>query len=118
MATLSRPQLVLKSIADAWATHDTLQITKTAAHVNGTILKADEGLATATELAGGTYDVGFIIDDLSVNEAEVGDVMTVRVLKRPEWTVLRGSELRLSATVLTDAQVLLFKAGSKPVDVQ
>lgn len=118
MTILSRPQLVLQSIADNWATHGTEQVTKTAAIVNGTLIKADGTVCAAVDLAAGTYDVAYIVDDLSVNEVSVGDEMTVRVLKKPEWCVLRGTELRLSAVVLSAGEIALFEAGSNPIAVQ
>lgn len=118
MATLSRPQLVLRAIAEAWATHTSLEVTKTATMSFGTILKADGTEATATELASGTYDVGYIIDDAYISEIAVGETYLARVVSRPEWTVLRGAELKLGATALDAGELALFVAGSKPVDVQ
>ncbi|CAH9011811.1 putative head decoration protein [Vibrio phage 501E54-1] len=118
MATLSRPQLVLRAIAEAWATHTSVSVTKTATMSFGTILKADGTEATAAELAGGAYDVGFIIDDAKIADVEVGDTFLARCVSRPEWTVLRGVELKLGATALDAGELALFVAGSKPVDVQ
>lgn len=118
MATLSRPQLVLRAIAEAWATHSSLEVTKTATMSFGTILKADGTEATATELAEATYDVGFIIDDAAIAEVDTGDTFLARVVKNPEWIVFRGDELKLGATALDASELALFVAGSKPVDVQ
>ncbi|CAH9011705.1 putative head stabilization/decoration protein [Vibrio phage 424E50-1] len=118
MATLSRPQLVLRAIAEAWATHTSLEVTKTATMSFGTLLKADGTEATAAELVDGAYDVGFIIDDAKIADVADGSTLLARCVSRPEWTVLRGEELKLGATALSAAELALFVAGSMPVDVQ
>ena len=120
MATLTRPQLVLKSLQSdgQYATHKTQEVTKTATMTYGTLLKADLTEATATDLASGTYDIGFIIDDASIDEAATGAVVTVSCVSRPEWLIFRGSELKLGSTALTAPQIVLFEAGSNPIEVQ
>lgn len=118
MATLSRPQLVLRAIAEAWATHKSVEVTKTATMSFGTILKADGTEATATELAEATYDVGFIIDDAAIAEVATGDTFLARCVSRPEWVSFSGAELKLGATALSAGEIVLFEAGSNPIKVQ
>lgn len=122
MATLSRPQLVLKSMQEDGQdlTHTTLQVTYTGDEAYGTLLKADGTVATATELAEATWDVAYVIDDYRIldQDIEVGDVLTLRVVKAPQFLILRSSLLKLSGVALSDAEVLLYVAGSKVIDVQ
>lgn len=122
MTTLSRPQLVLKSLQEDGQdlTHTTLQVIKTATMTYGTILKADFTEATATELAEGTWDAPYVIDDYRLLDTDVavGDELTIRAVSQPEFLILRESQLKLGATVLSAPELVLYKAGAKPVDTQ
>lgn len=122
MATLSRPQLVLKSLQEDRQdlTHETIQVTKTATMSFGTLLKADRTEATATELAELTYDIGYIIDDYQLLDTtvEVGTELTVSAVRHPEWISFRGEYLKLGATALDAGELALFVAGSKPAEIQ
>ena len=122
MATLSRPQLVLKSLQEGRQdlTHETIQVTKTATMSFGTLLKADFTEATATELAELTYDIGYIIDDYQLLDTTVavGDELTVSAVRHPEWISFRGEYLKLGATALDAGELALFVAGSKPAEIQ
>lgn len=122
MATLSRPQLVLKSIQEDGQdlTHTTLQVTKTATMTYGTILKADFTEASATELASATFDAPYVIDDYRLLDEDVktGDKLTVRAVSGPQFLILRSSLLKLGSTALDTAEVALYVAGSNVIDVQ
>ncbi|AUR89047.1 hypothetical protein NVP1121O_019 [Vibrio phage 1.121.O._10N.286.46.C4] len=116
MPTISRDQLVLhRGLAGEEITFTTLQLTKTATMSYGTLLQADQTEATATELAAGTYDIGFIIDDVAFEAVADGQTMAVRCVRRPDLVITRASMLKLGATVLTAPQVALFEAGSNAV---
>lgn len=122
MATLSRPQLVLKSLQEDRQdlTHETIQVTKTDTMSFGTLLKADRTEATATELAEVTYDIGYIIDDYQLLDTTVavGTELTVSAVRHPEWISFRGEYLKLGATALDAGELALFVAGSKPAEIQ
>ena len=122
MTTLTRPQLVLNTIQydGQGLTHTTLQVTKTATMTYGTILKADFTEATATELAEVTWDAPYVIDDYRLLDETVAtnDELTIRALSQPQFTVLRESQLKLGATVLSAGELVLYKAGANPIDTQ
>lgn len=122
MATLSRPQLVLKTLQEDGQdlTHTTLQVTTTATMTYGTILKADFTEASATELAEATFDAPYVIDDYRLLDetVTVGDVLTIRALSQPQFCILRESQLKLGSTVLSAGELALYIAGAKPVDTQ
>ena len=121
MATLSRPQLVLKSIQEDGQdlTHTTLQVIKTATMTYGTLLVADFTEAVAADVTT-TYAVAYVIDDYRLLDEDVatGDVLTVRAVSKPEFLILRSSLLKLGSTALTEAQVTAYVAGSNVIDVQ
>lgn len=122
MATLSRPQLVLDTLQHDGQdlTHTTLQVVKTDTMTYGTILKADFTEATATELAEGTWDAPYVVDDYRLLDTDVvtGDELTIRALSQPQFTVLRESQLKLGSTALDAGELALYKAGANPIDTQ
>ena len=122
MATLSRPQLVLKSIQEDGQdlTHTTLQVVKTATMTYGTILKADFTEATATELSSGTWDAPYVIDDYRLLDETVAtnDELTIRAVSQPQFLVLRESQLKLGSTVLSVGELADYIAGANPIDTQ
>lgn len=116
MPTISRDQLVVhRGLQGEEITFTTLQLTKTATMSYGTLLQADKTECTATELAAGTYDVGFIIDDVAFEDVAIGETMAVRCVRRPDLVIVRASLLKLGATALSAAQVTLFETGSNAV---
>ncbi|BAV80914.1 hypothetical protein [Vibrio phage RYC] len=120
MTILTRPQLVLKSLqADGQdMTHMSVEITKTATMSYGSLLKADAEEATAAELADGAWDVSYIIDDLKVEDLEVGDTMLARCVSQPQFLILRGELIKLGDTPLDAGELALYVAGAKPVEIQ
>ena len=116
MATISRPQLVVHNALNGTEiTHTTLQLTRTATMVQGTLLKADQAEASATELAALTYDVGFVIDDQDFEDVVVGQTYHVRCVRRPDLVIMVGALIKLGSTPVDAGELALFQSGSNAV---
>lgn len=110
MPTISRPTVVenfLQSASvDSDMIWDSLEVTKTATMSHGTLL-----LANGTEAADADITAGnavYVIDDLLIADAVVGDVYTTRVVKSLDWVKFKASTLKVGATALTPAQLTAF----------
>lgn len=110
MATLTRPQVVLRALqgegtGDAMI-NTSLTLTKTATMTHGTLLLADGTEAADLDITNG--DVVYVIDDLLVDELAVGEQDLVRVVEQLDWVIFRPEELRVGSTPLTAPQLTAF----------
>lgn len=107
MPTLTRPQLVLKTIDEQSLAYETIVVTKVATMTQGSLLKADRTLAVAGDLAAA---IVYIIDDTTVDDAATNAVVTVRVITEPAMslTIFRASELKLANVKLTPTHLTTF----------
>lgn len=117
MATITRPQLVLKSLQSdgQYMTHDTIQVTKTATMTYGTLLEADATESVTADITAGT--VAYVIDDLAILSSEVatGDVLTVSAVhaKGMDWVIFKADELKLGSTALSGAELTTFAKSTQ-----
>lgn len=109
MPTHTRPQVVATYLESAGVDSDmiftSLEVTKTATMTHGTILKADATEAIAADLPAAAV---YVIDDLLIDQAETGDVVTVRAVEALDWVKFYGANLKLGSTALSAGELTSF----------